>query len=140
MSFLVDTNVFSELTRRVPDPNVVAWMQKHESELYISTISIGEIKYGIAILPEGKRKTALQTWLNHTAKAMVGTTLSFNRSVAYVWADLRASAITKGIEIPLADGMIAAIAKRHGLTVATRNIADFRNASGKTINPYEPVD
>ena len=137
MSYLVDTNVLSELTRPAPDANVVAWMRENENQLYISTITLGELKNGIAVLPDGKRKAALQAWLSQTAKVMDGTTLAFNRSVAYVWADLRASAKSKGIDLPLADGMIAAIAKRHELTVATRNIADFKHAKVKTVNPYE---
>lgn len=137
MSYLVDTNVFSELTRATPDPNVVTWMRDNENQLYISTISLGELKYGISVLPDGKRKTVLQAWLSQTAKLMEGTTLAFNRSAAYVWADLRASAKSKGIDLPLADGMIAAIARRHDLTVVTRNISDFKHARVKTINPYE---
>jgi len=113
MSYLVDTNVLSELTRATPDPNVVTWMRDNENQLYISTITLGELKFGIAVLPDGNRKPALEAWLSQTAKLMDGTTLAFNRSAAYVWADLRASAKSKGIDLPLADGMIAAIAKRH---------------------------
>ena len=137
MSYLVDTNVLSELTKSSPDDNVITWMRDHESELYVSVITLGELKYGIAILPDGKRKTALQAWLSQTAKTMEGTTLSFNRSVSYVWADLRAAAKSKGVDLPLADGMIAATAKRHELTVATRNAIDFRHAKVKTVDPYE---
>lgn len=137
MKYLVDTNVLSELTRASPDPNVVNWMRDHENELHFSTITLGELRYGIAILPDGKRKTALQAWLSQTARLMEGTTLAFNRSVAYVWADLRAAAKSKGIDLPLADGMIAAIARRHELTVATRNTSDFEHAKIKTVNPYE---
>jgi len=136
MGYLVDTNVFSELTKADPNVNVLTWMREHEKGMYVSTITLGELKYGIAILPAGKRKTVLQNWLSQTAKMMEGTTLAFNRSAAYVWSDLRASAKSKGIELPLADGMIAAIAKRHELTVATRNIADFKHAKVKTVNPF----
>ncbi|MEO0413553.1 MAG: type II toxin-antitoxin system VapC family toxin [Verrucomicrobiota bacterium] len=136
MSYLVDTNVWSELTKGYPQPEVIRWLTEHESLLHISTISLGELRYGIVTLPESQRKEELQGWLKQLTKTTAGRTLSFNRSVAYTWADLRASASRKGYRLPLADSMIAAIAKKHQLKVVTRNVRDFQNAGVSTVNPF----
>ena len=137
MNYLVDTNVLSEMTKPNPSSQVINWMKNHERSIFVSTITLGELKYGVTRLPDGKKKRALQSWLKKTASIMEGTTLSFNRSVAYVWADLRNLAKQKGIELPMADGMIAAVAKRHKLTVATRNVSDFKHCHIRTVNPFE---
>ena len=80
MSYLVDTNVFSELAKTKPDAQVVEWLRNHEPELYLSTITIGELRRGIESLPSGKRKTALQSWFIGLCKRMEGRVLqSANR-------------------------------------------------------------
>ena len=85
MSFLADTNVFSEPVKPKPDAKVVAWLREHESQLYVSTITIGEIRRGIERLPNGKRKTQLRAWLQALCDCMKGRVLSFNTSTAHVW-------------------------------------------------------
>ena len=84
MSYLVDTNVYSEPVKPKPDPKVVAWLRKHEGELHVSTITIGEIRRGIERLPDGKRKTQLRAWLQAICDCMKGRVLSFNTSTAHV--------------------------------------------------------
>lgn len=138
MGYLTDTNIVSELMKPSPDPGVKAWVQQNLSEIYLSSITIGEIRYGISLLEEGKRKQLLQAWLKTLARATEGRTLSFNRSVAYVWADMRAGLSQEGIRLPLADGMIAATARRYGHVIATRNIGDFANVGVPVINPFDP--
>ena len=138
MNFLVDTNVFSESARREPDTKVIAWLREHEAELYVSSITIGEIRRGIERLPDGKRKTRLQHWLQALGKVMKGRILSFNTSTAHVWGQLKAKWERSGVIIPSLDSQIAASAQRHSLIVVTRNISDFEESGVKTFNPFIP--
>lgn len=136
MSYLVDTNVLSELAKAKPDANVVAWLRAHEPELYLSTITIGELRRGIERLPAGKRKTALHSWFGTLCKRMEGRILSFNISTAHVWGQWMAAWDKKGTAVPSLDSQLAATAHRHNLTLVTRNITDFQNTGVKLINPF----
>lgn len=136
MDYLVDTNVFSELVKSQPDASVVKWLRDHEHRLYISTLTIGEIRRGIEGLAAGKKKAGLQTWLTGLCTRMEGRILSFNTSVAHVWGQLVACCDKGGISLPSTDSQLAATAHRHGLTVVTRNVADFKNAGVKLLNPF----
>lgn len=137
MSFLIDTNIFSETAKREPAPGVITWLRDHEAELYVSTITIGEIRRGIERLPDGNRKTRLQAWLQALSKSMQGRILSFNTSTAHVWGQLKAKWESTGVMIPSLDSQIAATATRHGLVVVTRNISDFARSGVKTLNPFD---
>jgi len=132
----VDTNVFCELAKTKPNEQVIKWLRNHESELYLSTISIGEIRRGIEVLPAGKRKKALQAWFSALCKRMEGRILSFNTSTAHVWGQLMAAWDKKGTTVPSLDSQLAATAHRHKLTMVTRNVADFKNTGVKVINPF----
>lgn len=136
MNYLVDTNVLSELAKPQPDGDVLAWFAKYEPHLYISSISIGEIRKGLELLPKGKRKTALQAWFKAVCERMEGRILSFNTSTAHVWGQLVANLETKGLPIPTLDSQIAATAQRHNLTIVTRNVPDFRRTGLKILNPF----
>ena len=136
MSFLVDTNVFSEPVKPKPDAKVVAWLRANESALYVSTITIGELRRGIERLPAGRRKTQFRTWLTALCDCMKGRVLSFNTSTAHVWGQLKAKWDAAGIVIPSLDSQIAATAHRHRLTVVTRNTADFAKTGVKLLNPF----
>ena len=136
MNFLVDTNVFSELARPKPDGKVVAWLRTHERDLYISTITIAEIRRGIESLPDGQRKIQLRTWLIELCSCMKGRILSFNTSTAHVWGQLKAGWDRNGLVTPSLDSQVAAIAHRHALTVVTRNTHDFEQAGVKLLNPF----
>ena len=137
MSYLVDTNVLSELAKAKPDLQVVAWLREHEADLYLSTITIGEIRRGIESLPSGKRKTALQSWFTGLCKRMDGRILSFNTSTAHVWGQLVASWDKKGKSVPSLDSQLAATAHRHNLTMVTRNVSDFENTGVRLFNPFK---
>ncbi len=134
----MDTNVLSELAKAKPDAQVVAWLRDHEAELYLSTITIGELRRGIESLPAGKRKVSLQSWFSGLCKRMEGRILSFNTSTAHGWGQLVAAWDTKGITVPSLDSQLAATAQRHSLTMVTRNIADFQHAGVKLFNPFVP--
>ena len=136
MSFLVDTNVFSEKFKRRPNAKVVSWLAENESELFVSTLTIAEIRRGIERLPEGERRDQLQQWLASLSRTMAGSILSFNRAVAHTWGQMQGRLDKQGIKLSPFDGLIAATAMRHGLTVVTRNEHDFKNARVKTLNPF----
>ena len=137
MSYLVDTNVLSELAKPKPNANVVQWLRENERDLYVSTITIGEIRRGVEGLPVGKRRAALQTWLTGLCTRMEGRILSFNTSTAHVWGQLVARCDKANITLPSLDGQIAATALRHGLTVVTRNLSDFDKSGVKILNPFD---
>lgn len=135
MSYLVDTNVLSELAKSNPDARVVEWLREHEGELYVSAITIGELRRGIERLSAGKRKAGLQAWLNDLCRVMEGRILSFNASTAHVWGQILAKCEKKGVTLPSLDSQIAATAHRHGLAIVTRNDSDFRGTGVKVVNP-----
>ena len=132
----MDTNVFSEPLKPKPDLKVVAWLREHESKLYVSTITIGEIRRGIERLPSGRRKTQLRAWLQALCDCMKGRILSFNTSTAHVWGQLKAKWDRAGVVISSLDSQLAATAHRHQLTLVTRNTADFRKTGVTLLNPF----
>ncbi len=135
---LLDTNVVSEPLRPQPNMDVVDWLNKQAIEtLYLSTISIAELRFGIAVLPDGHKKQKLLHGLEQTILPLfAGRVLSFEEEAAVAYAALRASARAKGRAIALADGYIAAIAQAHKLVVATRDTAPFEAAEISVINPW----
>ena len=136
MSYLVDTNVFCESVKREPNQVVVDWLRTHERDLYISTITIGEMRRGIERLPRGKRRNNLQKWLMELCDRMKGRALSFNVSVAHVWGQLKAKWDSQGVAIPCLDSQLAATAHRYGLTFVTRDESHFRRAGIRIENPF----
>jgi predicted nucleic acid-binding protein len=136
VSYLVDTNVFSEPARPKPDAQVVAWLRENEPLLYVSTITIGELRRGIERLTDGKRKTQLHRWLQALCDCMKGRVLSFNTSTAHVWGQLKAKWDKSGVSVPSLDSQLVATAHRHGLTIVTRNTPDFQKTGVKLLNPF----
>ena len=137
MSFLVDTNVFSELAKPTPDPQVAAWLRENEPNLYVSTITIGELRRGVERLPDGVRKSKLRHWLISICECMKGRVLGFNTSTAHGWGQMKAKWDSAGVVVPTLDSQIAAIAKKHGLTVVTRNTSDYSRTGVKVVNPFD---
>ncbi|MEZ4221985.1 MAG: type II toxin-antitoxin system VapC family toxin [Polyangiaceae bacterium] len=133
----MDTDVFSEAARAKPNANVIAWLRTNESSLYLSVVTIGELRRGIDRLPEGKRRDALLQWLGKVQDTMKGRVLSFNLSVANVWGQLKASWDARGIVVPSLDSQIAATAQRYGLSLVTRNLRHFRNTGVPIVNPFD---
>lgn len=136
MSYLVDTNIFSESAKRSPDPKVIAWLREHEASLYLSTITVGELRRGIELLPEGRRKSQLRDWLARITATMKGRILSYNIATANVWGQLKAKWDRAGLNVPALDGQIAATAHRRSLIVVTRNTKDFEGTGVHFLDPF----
>lgn len=135
MHYLVDSNVLSEATRPLPNLRVIDWLRENESELVISPVVLGEIEYGILILPPGRRKDRLLLWFANRVQSL--RIVSFDAPVASEWAGMMAGLKAKGLSMAVKDSLIAATARTHRLTVVTRNIADFRHAAVPLLNPFE---
>jgi toxin FitB len=135
---LLDTNVVSEPLKPAGDPAVLVWINSQAIEsLYLSTISLAELRFGIAILPDGKRKDRLSAGLDQSILPVFGDRiLPFDIAAADACAVLFARARVNGKAIGKADGYIAAIATVHDLIVATRDTAPFDAAGLVTINPW----
>ena len=136
---LLDTNVVSEPLKASGDTNVLAWIDAQIIEtLYLSTISLAELRFGIAVLPEGKRRDTLHSSLERRILPLfAGRILSFDDTASQAYATLRASARAAGQAIAPADGYIAAIAATHGFAIATRDTSPFEAAGLVVINPWE---
>lgn len=134
MKFLVDANVLSEPTKQAPSARVIQWLREHEARLVVNPIILGEIEYGILLLPAGKKRTRLLAWFAAGVQRM--RSLDFDTSTASAWAALLARLRRKGQAMPIKDSLIAATALAHGLTVATRDAADYRNAGVPLVNPF----
>lgn len=139
--FLLDTNVLSEFNRRGdPNPLVKQWLEAADAgSLYASVLTLAEIRFGIELLPPSKRRTQLEGWLDRDLPAwFAGRVLSVNKSIADRWGVLRAQAQMKGRPLSVIDGLLAATAAEHGLTVVSRNVGDFAAAGLAAFNPWEP--
>ena len=136
--FLIDTNVPSELTRPRPEPRVVKWLdQADHHTLYFSAISLGEIVKGIGVLPDSKRRIDLQAWLDGTMRPWFhGRLLPIDEVIAERWGALNAQCKIKGRAVSTVDGLIAATALEHGLTVVTCNAKDFTGMEVQLLNPW----
>ncbi len=136
---ILDTNVISEPLRPAPDKRLVEWIDAQALEtLYLSTITIAELRFGMASLPEGKRRTRLQESLEKQILPLFsGRVLPFDLPASQAYGVLMARARSAGLAIGSADGYIAAIASANGMMVATRDITPFQAAGVDVINPWE---
>ena len=126
----------SDAMRPRPDERVREWMDAHESDLYTSAITIGELRRGITRLPLGARRTRMEHWLGGLLVRMDGRILAYNTRVAETWGEMMANLERQGHPMPLTDSLIAAIAKRHNLTLVTRNTADYAHTGLRVLNPF----
>lgn len=138
MRFLADSNVLSEPTKPEPDGRVLAWLRQNERSLAVNPIILGEMEYGILLLPDGAKRRKLEEWFAAGRERMV--ILDFDKASATAWAKLLAGLKRSGRSMPIKDSLIAATALAHDLTVATRNISDFRHAGVRLINPFEDLN
>ena len=127
MSFLLDTNVVSELTRPRPDDRVAAWLGSvSEVDLFLSVVTVAELRRGAVSLPHGRRRARIETWIAEDLVARFSTRLlPIDLAVAERWGDLIAQSIRTGANMATMDGFIAATAFVHSLTLVTRNVRDF---------------
>jgi predicted nucleic acid-binding protein len=137
--FLLDTNCISELIRSRPEPRVLDWLRAaDESLLYLSVLTLGEIRNGAAFLPQSKRRTQLEMWLETDLQVrFAGRILGIDGVIADRWGWLTAEAKRKGRPLAAIDGLLAATALHHNLTMVSRNVNDFASAQVAVLNPWE---
>ena len=138
MTVLLDTNVVSELMRKVPDPTVAVWAAGHRLEsLFFSAVGEAELRYGAALLPTGQRRATLVSDIEKMlGEAFENRVLSFDSGAARAYADIAAKRRSTGRPIAPADCQIAAIARSRRMAVATRNVRDFEDAGIEVVDPW----
>lgn len=134
MTYLVDANVLSEPTKAAPNPGVVEWLRRHERRIAVDPVILGEVRFGILLLPEGKRRRRLEQWFDAGVRRL--HCLPWDAQTGLRWAELLARLRTSGLSMPIKDSLIAATALAHDLIVATRNRADFEKAGVRLIDPF----
>jgi toxin FitB len=132
--YLVDANVLSEATKPAPNLSVIEWLQKHERDIAVDPIILGELRFGILLLPKGKKRTQLERWFDSGVRRL--HCLSWQAHTALTWAQLLAELRATGHAMPIKDSLIAATALAHELAVVTRNRTDFERAGVEIIDPF----
>jgi len=134
MTFLADANLICEQTKSQASALVCQWMSDHGTEIVIDAIVLGEIWDGIAALPEGRKRRELEGWFARLRNSV--ECLPWTDDTAVVWGDLKQDVRRRGFTVGIKDTMIAASAKLHGLTIATRNVEDFKRCGVAVVNPF----
>jgi len=136
--FLLDTNCISELVRVKPEPRVLGWMEAADEALFhLSVLTLGEIRKGVAALPQSKRRTHLESWLEVELQARFsGRILPIDSHIADRWGLLAADAKRRGRALSVVDGLLAATALHHNLTIVSRNVTDFSHMQVPVLNPW----
>ena len=136
---ILDTNVISEPQRKVPSSHVVEWLDEQPLEtLFLTAITLAELRFGVSSLPVGKRRDSLQDNLEHRVLPLfTGRILSFDVAASESYAALMTKAQATGLAISSTDGYIAAIAAANKMIVATRDVSPFEAAGLRVINPWE---
>jgi predicted nucleic acid-binding protein len=125
------------MLRDKPEPRVVHWLQNHaEDHLFLSALVLGELSRGVALLEQGKKRVALEGWIQSLEARFDGRVLDVNDQVCVRWGMLSGDLQRKGIALPMADGLIAATGLVHKMTVVTRNVKDMQTTGVKTTNPW----
>lgn len=139
MNLLLDTNVLSEVQRPAPEPKVLAWLHRvDEDRTYISVASIAELRRGVALLEDGRRRTALARWLAHDLpERFAERILPIDQAIAERWGDLMAQSRKSGVALSVMDGFFAATALTNDLTLVTRNVRDFAMFGVPLLNPWD---
>lgn len=134
MNYLVDANVLSEATKPQPEPKVIEWLRHNERGIVVDPIILGEIQFGIYLLPPGSRRRRLERWFDEGVERI--HCVPWDRATGLRWAKLLAHLRASGQSMPIKDSLIAATALAHGLTIATRNTRDFTKAGVKVLDPF----
>jgi toxin FitB len=133
--FLADTDVLSEPTKPTPHGSVINWLAVHDAELATSPVILGELEYGILSLPSGRRRERLHDWFSNGVCRL--RNFDIDARTAAEWSHLLADLRRRGRRMPVKDSLIAATARQHGLTLATRNTADYEFAGVDIVNPFD---
>ena len=139
VSWLLDTDVICQPAKRHGDAKVIAWLEAEQDRCYTSAVVIAQLAYWVRT-KEGRQRQALQAWLTRLVDALHGRIHGFNVSVAHVWAEQERLLDKAGQRMPVEDSYIAATARRHGLTIATRNDRDFKRPGLKVFNPFKELE
>lgn len=134
MTFLVDANVLSEPTKPRFERRVIDWLAKNDAEIVVDPVVMGEIWEGIVALNAGKKQSDLMQWFTELRANVL--CLDWTLDTVIAWAELRDDVRRRGFTVPVKDTLIAATAKAHGLTVATRNVDDFVRCGVPVLNPF----
>lgn len=135
---VLDTNVVSDAMRPEPDATVIAWLNEQAAQtLYLSSVTLAELLFGIRALPAGKRKNMLDRALTELLELFKGRVLPFDTDAARRYADLAVTARNNGRGFPTPDGYIAAVAASRGFIVASRDTSPYEAAGVKVINPWK---
>jgi toxin FitB len=138
LMWLLDTNVISEVRRKQPNPQVLAWFAGHKTQdCFLSTITIGEIEQGIVRVPTTTQALALANWLEQVLANFAGRILSPDLAVARLWGKETGHAAKRGHPLPPVDLLIAATALHHQMTLVTRNTRDLQGLTIKLENPWD---
>ena len=139
MSFLLDTNVISEWVKPEPNPQVVAWLNEvPEDRVFLSVAALAEIRRGVELMPPGKRRDRLASWLTEDLPVRFeGRILDIDGRIADAWGVLMARGKKAGINVGTLDAFFAATAEVHRLTLVTRNVQDFLKLGIPLLNPWQ---
>ncbi len=135
--YIVDTNVISEAIKADPNPVVLVWLEQNSRSLYLTSITIEELRFGALMLPKGKKRKALEAWIDSLSADFSQKILSFDTPATEICAGFHEKAISSGKTPSIEDLMIASIAKREGLCIATRNVKDFEYLDIELVNPFK---
>jgi len=137
--FLLDTNVISELIRPRPDPRVPKWVNSTDADLlFLSVLSLGEIRKGIAAMTDAIRKTRLETWTNRVLiPNFEDRILPVDQAIAERWGEITGTLALRGAPLPVIDGLLAATALQHNLTVVTRNTRHVQLTGASVLDPWQ---
>ena len=134
MKYLVDANVLCEATKPSPNPHVLTWLDRHEADLVVNPVILGEIRFGILLLPTGQKRRKLERWFQEGLAGL--PCLPWDLPTGFRWAELLAQLRQTGRSMPVKDSLIAATALVHDLHVASRNRQDFAKTGVDLVNPF----
>ncbi len=134
MKYLVDANILSEPTKPNPERRVIEWLREHERDIAVDPIILGELRFGMLLLPKGKKRAALERWFDAGVQRL--HCLPWEAQTGLKWAQLLAHLRTSGKAMAIKDSLIAATALTHELIVATHNRADFEKANVRIVDPF----
>ena len=134
MTYLIDASVLSEITRPQPEERVLEWLRRQEQELAVDPVILGDLRFGILLMPHGFRRQQLDRWFDGVVSRV--TCLPWEASTGLRWAKLLADLRATGQTMPIKDSLVAATALAHGLTVVTRRVREFAKAGVPVLDPF----